>query len=236
MLDFDGTLSPIAPTPDQAILPEPTRGLLQKCSDRFQVAIVSGRSLENLKSKVGLGGLTYAGNHGLEWQIGSRAGHAPFPPSALKAINDAKSKLGRLAPFYQGFLLEDKRLTLAVHYRLVRPTLLKSLKADLAPILDSLAQKGVSVIDGKKTYDLRPSAGWTKGHFADFLHHHLEQTSKRILLPIYVGDDVTDEDVFRTLKGAITIRVGRKRTSLAHYFLANQTKIDEFLEWLLRIA
>ena len=87
MLDFDGTLSPIAPTPDLAILPESVGRQLRLCAGLFPVVIISGRSLADVQKKVGLKNLSYAGNHGLEWKIYGKKEIIPKAGLAIKNFN-----------------------------------------------------------------------------------------------------------------------------------------------------
>ena len=236
MLDFDGTLSPIAETPAKAHLSAKTKGLLAECSDRTDVVVISGRSLWDIKKKVNLNGLVYAGSHGMEWQIGPSIGNFRVPEKSKVMLRTIKQKLEALLPEFPGMLLEDKSMTLSIHYRKVGTSQVKRLKNKVMGAVGSLVGKGLSLIRGKKVFELRPGVDWTKGHFAEFIVRHLELGRKKKLLPFYVGDDTTDEDVFRRLPNAVTIRVGKKVKSAANYYLENQTQIDKFLEWMLENA
>jgi alpha,alpha-trehalase len=233
MLDFDGTLAPIAETPEKATLPESTRRLIDDCRAKMPVAIISGRSLEDLKRKVALEKLTYAGSHGMEWELDGKIGRFKVPAEILGEIQSVKNALTKLTPEFQGMLLEDKKMSLAIHYRLVRPIELEDFQRRVLETLCPLLDKGFEVIGGKKVFELRPKIDWDKGRFAEFALSELEHALGKRLLPLYIGDDTTDEDVFKRLPKAITIRVGKKAGSAAKYYLEDQSQVDRFLEWIL---
>lgn len=236
MLDFDGTLSPIVKTPKQAKLPENIKQKLKKCLKLFPVIIISGRSLKDIKKKIKLNKIIYAGNHGLEWQINKQLTQVEVSKDSLKSLKVIKYKLSKLISEYPGMLLEDKRLTLAIHYRMIKKSKVKNFIKTVNEIIQPYIQNNLSLIDGNKTYDLRPSLNWTKGHFAEFIIKQMEINYDKKLIPIYVGDDKTDEDVFKKLKNAITIRIGKSQTSKAVYYLKNQNKINNLLQWILEIG
>jgi trehalose-phosphatase len=233
MLDFDGTLSPIAPTPNSAYLPKTTKEYLKKCSERFPVVIISGRSLADIRKKVGINGLVYAGSHGLEWLVDQRQGRFKVPEENILALKMVKKRFGDLQHEFPGILFEEKGVALAIHYRKIGLAHEKSFKAQALAILQSFLSAGFELIKGKKVFELRPAIDWTKGHFAEFIVRHLQHDTQKQLLPIYIGDDTTDEDVFGRLPYAVTIRVGKKAGSAAQYYLKNQKQVDRFLEWVL---
>ncbi len=232
MLDFDGTLAPIVSTPDRAAMPRDVTRELRACARRFPVAVVSGRSLADIKAKVGIRGLIYAGNHGLEWQIGGKKVVSSDAAAGIPLIADMARALTPLPQEYRGVVIENKRLTMAIHYRNLAPARVAALKGAVATIVSPFIGRGRMILSlDKKTIELRPDVQWNKGAFARFLHRTCEQTAGRSLTPIYIGDSATDEDAFAALKG-VTIRVGKSATTRAAYYLRNAEQSILFLRWL----
>jgi len=231
-LDFDGTLSPIAPTPQEALLPPAIKAKLKELSRRLQgrVAIVSGRSLKNLKRKVGLKGLMYVGNHGLEIegpQLHYKVSAAGLAEKPLRLI---KKMIRQEMRNIEGVFLEDKGLTLSFHYRNVRPKnaalVLRTFKGIVRPYI---LEKKIKLNQGKKVFEIKPPIDWHKGRAVVWLMRRLGKGKK--LIAIYIGDDTTDEDAFAALKGrGISIAVGHRQRSQATYFLKSQREVGRFLQ------
>ncbi len=235
MLDFDGTLAPLAITPAKAALPRSVRMKLLECSKYFSVVVISGRSLSDIKRKVGLKNIIYAGNHGLEWQIGKRKNRVSEPSGAKKLLNAAKRSFKKIEKNYPGVLLEDKHLSLAIHFRNLDPILVPGLKRDINTIIKMINIFGTpQILLSKKVIELRPKSNWNKGKFALFIQEYLQNKLGIKFTPIYLGDDTTDEDVFSALRQKITIRVGQSKISQAKYYLKNVRQVEKFLDWLLK--
>jgi len=233
--DYDGTLTPIVSTPEEAILPKRTKNLVNKLKNhpRFIIAIISGRSLKNVKGMVRLKGIIYAGNHGLEIEGKSIKFSKPTTADSFRPLMKKISRsLHRALKDIKGSRVEDKGATLSVHYRLVKPSqvpLVKNrFKRIVAPFVRS---KKVRLSAGKKVLEVRPNLDWHKGKAVLTL-----LKAKKRVLPIYLGDDVTDMDAFRAIKGkGISIFVGssKKRTN-ADYFLKDTEEVAGFIERLLK--
>lgn len=230
MLDFDGTLSPLVKVSTRAFLPEKNKEILKKISRLIPTAIVSGRGLADIKQKIGIKGLIYAGNHGLEWQIGNRRSQIKMPDKMVAAINLTGRQLNNLCKIYPGAWLENKGLTLSLHYRLVNLRLAERLLKE-AKRLTTLFQKQrlLALTEDKKTLEVRPALRWNKGYWVKFLRQKLG----RQLLPIYIGDDATDEDAFKILRSGTTIKAGERHDSKANYHCRDTKEITLFLNWLL---
>lgn len=229
MFDFDGTLSKIAKTPKEAYLEKSTRDLLKKLSKDFHVAIISGRTLSDVKFKVGLSNLIYAGNHGLEWEINGKKSSVKISGQAIKPLKKLSKIFESLAKNYLGILIENKILGLSIHYRNLsskRATIfLQKLKMNNY----FLDREGLlSISKGKKVLEFRPNVAWNKGKFAEFLLKHFDDN----FFPVYVGDDITDENVFCALRKGVTIRVGSKQQSGAEYFI-KAGEINKLLSWFV---
>lgn len=239
-LDYDGTLTPIVETPDKAVISQNTKDLLVKlsASHHCKVAIISGRSLRDIRALVGLKDIIYAGNHGLEIEgpkIKFESQVSPRLKSIIRHIyEDAVSKLSKI----KGVLIEYKRLTISVHYRLVDKKDNQEFLGIFNEITDPYIARGkIKINSGKKVYEIKPPVMWDKGKVVLWLlarQQFLLERNK--ILPIYIGDDVTDEDAFEALKNkGLTVFVGRPKKSNAQYYLKDPTEVIEFLKEILAV-
>ncbi len=228
-LDFDGTLVPLRSFPDEVELDPAVRSTLASLATRpdTMVAIVSGREMWDLRRRVGIPDIVYAGEHGME--IRGR-GLQFIEPSALARRGVIKLIARELAGSLKelpGVFVEEKHLTIAVHYRLAR-------RDDTAEIRDrvhavvEMAGEQAELRHGKMVWEVLPRTGWRKGAAANWIY---QSSEARDGLPIYAGDDEADEDAFRDLNGWITIRVGQDET-MAQYMLAGPDEVHQFLIWL----
>jgi len=234
MLDFDGTLALIPKYPKHARLSIKTRSLLEKLIKKFHVAIITGRPLKNIKGKIGIKkGIIYSGVHGYEWQIGKKEESVKVSKIFLDSLKNAREQFELLLPEYSCLSVDDKKSCIAVFYRGLKNTELKSFLFKAYRIIEKLDKKKLEIIFESQSFELRPRLNWTKGHFAKFAIKKIQSKIKQNILPIYIGDGLTDEDAFKALKkNGITIRVGKSNKSAAQYYLKNQKQVDKFLEWL----
>ena len=227
LLDFDGTLAPLASAPCRTRLPERIRVLLRRlrARPRVTVAVLSGRPLSYVRSSVGLPSLYYGGNHGLEI---SGPGVSFRHPGATSAGALMQSLAGRLRTDLRsapGAIVENKGPTLSVHYRRVTGARLSGFKRSLRSLRRRTSALPLRWSAGHKVWEVLPRVAWNKGAAALYLIRRLRHP-----YPIAVGDDRTDEDLFAALKGkGLSIRVGRKRSSRADYYLSGQGQVAEFL-------
>ncbi len=232
-LDYDGTLTPIVDRPELASLSKRMQRCLDRLADLATVAVISGRDLQDIQDLVGLDRLYYAGSHGFEIskpdgeeKILHGMDHLPALDSAEQVLRD------RLAQI-EGVLVERKRLSLAVHYRLVGEDDRPKIKA----IVDDVLARhfGLRRTLGKMVYDLQPDIDWHKGKAVRALLDAITPEGGEIV-PIYIGDDVTDEDAFEALRGSgVGIIVeGRSGSTLATFKLADTEEVGHFLEDLAR--
>lgn len=239
MLDFDGTLAPIAPTPAEAEIPAETRRELERLSriPSYAIAVVSGRALNDVRTKVGIDGITYVGNHGLEI---ARPNEGPFllaAPRSGASMERLRERLtAALAPF-DGALVEDKGVSIAVHYRLVAKADRERVKAAVHETVREAAGEGdIEIGRGSMVLELRPPFGHDKGTIVSAMLD-AEAREGRAAAPfaMYLGDDVTDEDAFRALRGrGWPVLVGRPRISYAEYYLNDPGEVRELLAMLVR--
>ncbi len=239
-LDYDGTLTPIAETPEKAVISREAKDLLNKLSKKSHcsVAIISGRALENIKNAVGLKGIIYAGNHGLEIEapkIKFESQVSPRLKSIIRHIyEDAVSKFSKI----KGVLIEDKELTISVHYRLVDGKDIQEFLSIFNEITcPYIVRDKIKINSGKKVYEIKPPVQWDKGKVVLWLMARQQFVAgENKVLPVYIGDDVTDEDAFKALKRkGLTISVGESRNSNAGYYLKNTEEVIKFLRLISEI-
>jgi len=236
-LDFDGTLAPITETPDKAILHDKVRLLLKEISGslRAKLAFISGRSIEDIKNKIGLKNAIYSGNHGLEIE-GPKIKFKPIvPPGFRKTLERLRDGLEAKTSSFKGILIEDKGLSLSLHYRLVEKEHIPQIKTIFhETVIVPLVRNKIRIKTGKMVLEARPPVEWDKGKVVLWLLARQVFVSKNMrVLPIYVGDDVTDEDAFKALKNkGLTIFVGEPKESHAQYYLRNPDEVVDFLKKL----
>ncbi len=226
-LDYDGTLTPIVDRPERAVLDDATRAAVARLAALCPVAVVSGRDLDDVARMVGLEELVYAGSHGfdirgpdLRTQIGLE-----YVPALERAGTVLRSRLAEVP----GALVERKRFAIAVHTRLVEP----DRKPDVAEAVRAVAEgePDLRVTGGKEILELRPNLPWDKGRAVLAL---LDTLGLADTMPVYIGDDETDEDAFRALAGrGIGIRVmGSPAETAAGWSLSDPGEVQRFLERL----
>lgn len=196
MLDLDGTITEIKGKPEEVIVSDDMRESLSRLAERFALtAIVSGRIVQNAKEIVGVDGITYVGNHGLEFIL--QDGSYEVNPKTVgfsKAIPRIKEGMEGVLSSLEDVKLEDKLLTLSFHYRSA-PDPEHARKIILKALDEKFSHIGMSVKEGRKVVELRPDIGADKGTAVLKL---IEGQEIRNVL--YIGDDVTDIDAFNALK------------------------------------
>lgn len=229
-LDFDGTLVPIQEDPSGCVLAEGIKVQLKSLADSgwCYVTILSGRSLPDIKDMVGIPNICYSGNHGL---VISGNGMTYVHPKALTAkrfVDKATRMLNREIAGIEGAWIERKQFTASLHYRSVRKEDVGSVRKAFCAVAAAFSGDSTfAVLRGKKVLELVPDASWTKGSAALWILHNL----KGKYLPVYAGDDLTDETAFMALRNkGITIRVGKSRRTCADYYLKGHWEVPRLLE------
>ncbi|HOW35481.1 MAG TPA: trehalose-phosphatase [Candidatus Omnitrophota bacterium] len=237
-LDFDGTLAAIVDHYKKATILQESKMLLKKiaeCPECF-VAIVSGRALSDVKKRVGLKNVIYVGNHGLELE-GPGIRYTSFVKTGVKVLfRKIKFDLVKRVKKVKGVSIEDKGLTLSVHYRRVgRKDLILFEQMFSKSMWPYLMDGCISINKGKKVFEIKPAVKWNKGSAVLWLLKHFRKNGcSRKMLPIFIGDDVTDETAFIALKNkGLCIRVGCGETSAAQYCLRNINQVTHFLRAVL---
>jgi trehalose 6-phosphate phosphatase len=220
--DFDGTLAPIVANRHQAAMRARTAALFTAVCQRYPSAVISGRSKADVARRLNGAKVRYLiGNHGLE--PGTRLG--TFERQVVRAHPQLETALEGVA----GIDIENKRYSLAVHYRRSREKARarEAIRRAVAALPDAMR-----IVPGKLVINVLPEAAPSKG---DALLALRDRTDADVAM--YIGDDVTDEDVFRLDQPGrlFTIRIGRSRASAARYYLRQQREIDVLLEQLVAL-
>ena len=236
--DFDGTLSPIVDHPEDAsILPAcvDALGRLAELA-RFDVAIVSGRALDDVRGRAGIPGAIYSGNHGMEIDVPGMAIEDDVAERAWLVMADLRRGLEGGVGEIDGAFVEDKGVSLSVHFRMAA----EELEARVQQVVrdataEAVAEGRIIVVEGKKVLDIRPAAARDKGAALRFIMEALEGMSGAQRLPFYLGDDTTDEDAFREVNraGGVSVFVGgADRDTEAAYRVDGPVDVGAFLSEL----
>lgn len=216
-LDYDGTLAPIVSDPERAAIPPATWRLLRRVAHVYPCAILSGRARADVARRVrGLGVLDVIGNHGVE------TGSAPFRADVRRRVRRWGSVLEERLEGLPGVWIENKGLSLAVHYRRSRAK-----AAARVRILDAAAGLDAArLVAGEQVLNVLPLGAPHKG-----LALERVMARRGLETALYVGDDETDEDAFALDRPGrlLTARVGPSRASQASYCLASQAEVDRLL-------
>jgi trehalose 6-phosphate phosphatase len=237
MLDYDGTVVPIRKHPAQAFAPKSLRTVLQALADSRAVtmAIVSGRSPRDIRRLLPLRRIIRAGDHGFEISgLGMRMA-LPISRNTRSALHEVAALLRLRLGHIPGCLVEEKGVTISVHYRLVRARYVGHVHQTVRTVVAQyLRQRLVRLTRGKKVVEIRPPTDWDKGKAARAIVQHVKKrAASQRLLPLYCGDDVTDEDAFRALKNCgVTVHIGKSRQTAAHYYLPSSAEMVRFLKAL----
>jgi len=253
-LDYDGTLSPIVDNPENALMSDEMRAALRHAASLFPTAIISGRSRDKVFDFVKLNELYYAGSHGMDIMgpvrkttdsngvecIRSTDVHGKevnlFQPASefLPMITEVYEKLGESVKDIDGARMEDNKFCVSVHYRNVAEDDYKKVFHRVTAVLEGYPC--LRLTHGRKVFEVRPVIDWNKGKAVEFLLESLGLSESEDVLPIYVGDDRTDEDAFKVLKasnrgfGILVSSIPKE--SDAFYSLRDPAEVMEFLRML----
>lgn len=234
ILDFDGTLAPIAKTPQKANLSQSTKILLNNLSlkPNFNICVISGRQLDDIKNKVNLSKIIYGGNHGMEIEIDGKRYYPHFDIKILQILREIKKQLSNLTNQFKGSFIEDKIFTLSFHYRSIKDNQTADMLFLSSQILNSFIKKKlITTFMGKKVIDIIPKKSFDKGNFAEFVIKKIVQRLKIKPMIFIIGDDQTDEAMFKKLNKEITIKVGQDQQSCAKYYLKDYKEVKKILSF-----
>jgi trehalose-phosphatase len=230
-LDFDGTLAEFVGDPTEARLPPHTEVALRALAeyDGLSLAVISGRDRADLQMRVGIPGLVYAGNHGLDIAGPGYLFVEPTAASRSEELRELADVLTDRLGAIEGAIVEYKGLTISVHYRLVADSDAEEVRRVVHATLAGSNHPFV-LGAGDQVHEIRPRVNWNKGTAVNWIR---KQFGYRDALPIYVGDDTTDEDAFAAIReDGIAIKVGNGTETVARYTLEDPAEVRKFLEWL----
>lgn len=243
LTDIDGTISEIAATPEEAVVTLSMKKELSKLKEKFQmVGVISGRSVQNAKAMVGVDGILYIGNHGMEYV---NNGEIFVDPEAVKYLANIKkiaeklknSELSKI----KGLMFEDKDICISIHYR--KCELQEDARKRIMDVInDSIDTSELKLTEGRKLVELKPPISRDKGFIVEKIIEKYDLN--RV---IYLGDDVTDFDAFKKLKELE--KTGKIRTasilvlsseipnyvkSSSLYYVRSVDEVQRFFKWLLK--
>lgn len=240
-LDYDGTLTPIVDRPEDAIISDSMRNAVSGLAERCPVCVVSGRDRPVVQELMGLDNLIVAGSHGFDiWSPDEGTIEHDAGSGYEELLEETKARLREEVGSIEGASVEPKKASVAVHYRLVSEEERQNIKQSVDRILADHPED-LKVTPGKMVYEVQPKLDWDKGKAVLYLLETLELDHEGIV-PMYLGDDHTDEHAFEALEGkGLGIFVGYaddpevgERTTSADYVLNTMEEVEQFLESLAR--
>lgn len=240
-LDYDGTLTPIVDRPEDAIISESMRDAVKGLAGRCPVCVVSGRDRPVVQELMGVDSLIVAGSHGFDiWSPDGGAIQNEMGAEFAELLEEAKSRLHAAMDPIEGALVEPKKASVAAHYRLVADAERHKVKDVVDAILADHPDE-LKVTPGKMVFEIQPKIDWDKGKAVLYLLDALGLDTPDVV-PMYMGDDHTDEHAFEALEGrGLGIFVGRAddpevggRTTSADYILNTMAEVEQFLDRLAR--
>ncbi len=223
ILDFDGTLAPLVEDPRAAVVNRAARAALMRLAGNpgVRVSVISGRRVADLRARVAVPGVEYLGVHG-----GDSPG-ASLPPGVRRAVDAARAELASRFNGSTGVMIEDKGIAFAVHHRRAGALEVAHARDILGRVVER-CEGALRVVPGDRVWEVLPREIRGKGHAA----RRRWRARSAGALPIYIGNDGTDEAAFRALAAGLTARVGAVRPTHARYFLRNPAEVARFLEKL----
>src|SRR2546423_14335624 len=199
-LDYDGTLTPIRDRPQDAVISDSMREAVRRLAQRVPVVVVSGRDCKVLQELMGLDNLIVAGDHGFDiWSPTGRSIQREEGASFQGLLREVEAKLRAQLAHIPGALVEPKKSSVAAHFRLVAQEQRPRVKKIVDTILSEHPQE-LKVTPGKMVFEIQPRLDWDKGKAVLYLLKALN-LDRDDVVPVYLGDDITDEDAFRALAG-----------------------------------
>ncbi|KAI4332664.1 hypothetical protein L6164_017554 [Bauhinia variegata] len=254
-LDYDGTLSPIVDDPDSALMCDNMRAAVRKAAEYFPTAIISGRSRDKVYEFVGITELYYAGSHGMDIISPVRQSVSDNHPNCISSTDKQGKEVNLFQPAaeflpmidevftllvertkeIEGAKVENNKFCVSVHYRNVLEKNWDTVGQCVNELLEDYPR--LRLTHGRKVLEIRPVIDWDKGKAVTFLLESLGLRNREDVLPIYVGDDRTDEDAFKVLReetrGYGILVSSAPKESNAVYSLRDPSEVMEFLKSLV---
>ncbi|MCB0115139.1 MAG: trehalose-phosphatase [Caldilineaceae bacterium] len=238
-LDYDGTLTPIVDRPEDAVIAPSMRQAVADLAQRCPVCVVSGRDRRTVQRLMGINDLIVAGSHGFDiWSPDDGHIEHAVGEEFGELMASVKQHVSAALADVDGAIVEPKAASVAVHYRLASAEGRRRIAAVVEDVLARHPNQ-LKQTPGKMVYEIQPQIDWDKGKAVHYLLDALDLNLEEIV-PLYLGDDTTDEDAFQALSGhGIGIFVGALddpeiagRTSAADFILYNVDEVERFLREL----
>jgi len=230
-LDFDGTLAAIANQPESVTLSVEMRDVLHRLANGSQisVAVISGRTLEDVRQRIAIESIHYAGDHGMEIDGTAVKWKNPVAVACVDRLSEIIERLESTLATIDGARVERKRFTASVHYRHVAPADVPRLTKLVIAVLRQMDASVFKLSSGLKVLEISPCTASSKGLAMRQIAAGL---SPQPTLAMFLGDDVTDEDAFQEIAGHVTIKVDPQRPTVAEFGLDDTGHVMQFLNWL----
>src|SRR5437762_1436705 len=197
-LDYDGTLTPICDRPEDAVISDSMREAVRRLAERVPVVVVSGRDRKVVQELMGLDNLIVAGDHGFDiWSPTGGSIQREVGASFEGLLREVEAKLLAELAGIPGALVEPKKSSVAAHFRLVAQEQRPRVEEIVDGILSEHPQE-LKVTPGKMVFEIQPKLDWDKGKAVLYLLEALD-LDRDDVVPVYLGDDITDEDAFREI-------------------------------------
>lgn len=240
-LDYDGTLTPIVDRPEDAIISDGMREAVSELAERCPVCVVSGRDRQVVQELMGLDNLIVAGSHGFDiWSPEEGTIEHDAGSGYEELLEDVKARLREEVGSIEGASIEPKKASVAVHYRLASEEDREEVKRSVDRILSDYPDD-LKMTPGKMVYEIQPKLDWDKGKAVLYMLETLD-LDRDDVVPLYLGDDHTDEHAFEALEDkGLGVFVGYaddpevgERTTSADYVLNTVEEVERFLDRLAR--
>jgi alpha,alpha-trehalase len=249
-LDYDGTLTPIVDRPELAVISQEMREVLARLSKKYTIAIISGRMREDVERLVGIKGILYAGSHGFDILGPGISMVQPRAKKTVSLIAKIAKQLSKELGAIPGILFEEKKFSVAVHYRLVDERHLSGIKDSIDKIIrgsrllrsPAVAQDktlnrngGFRLMSGKKVFEILPRIDWDKGKAVRWIMQALGLSWSDASV-VYIGDDTTDEDAFRIVRvrGVGILVCDKPKESAADFQLSSTEEVKRLFEEIIK--
>ncbi len=228
-LDYDGTLTPIVSRPELAVISREMQDTIKKLSQKYTTAIVSGRMREDVEKLVGIQGLIYAGSHGFDIKGPQVSMIEPQAEKTIPLISQIIERLKKELSDSEGIIIEEKKFSVAVHYRLADEKSVPGIKTLVQKIIRE--NRSLRLMEGKKVFEILPAIDWNKGKAVKWVMKALGINWKDFSV-VYIGDDTTDEDAFRMVstRGTSILISDKPKVSAADFVLSSPKEVKELFE------
>lgn len=232
-LDYDGTLTPIVDRPELAVVSEKMQDLVKSLASKYTVAVVSGRMREDVENLLGVKGIFYAGSHGFDIKGEDMSMVHPEAEKAIPVISKLIERLRSELEAMPDALVEEKKFSVAVHYRLVEESKVSGIKR----LVDDLVagEDKLRLLEGKKVFEIMPDIDWDKGKAVRWLMDAFDKKWSDVSA-VYIGDDTTDEYAFRAVRtrGCGILVSAEERPSAADFQLSSTEEVKKLFGQILR--